>query len=220
METTAWHAGIQSRARPIIARQTTPRRAGCLLSTRGKAMSEEQIVRNCAPTLAAIKTGSLFSAGFSSRRRLREELEELNRSLNPRGLRALSLRWRDGRALIYIYRPRRLARDLRHPEARALLKKRGYPGLSLEQDLEHLTRRICDLEEFPHEIGLFLSYPPEDVAGFIENKARNCKCCGCWKVYGDEVKAKETFRRFHRCTEEYCRLWNRGYTLSQLAVSL
>ena len=81
-----------------------------------------------------------------------------------------------------------------------------------------MATRIRALREFPHEIGLFLSYPPEDVAGFIENKARNCKCCGCWKVYGDEEKAKETFRRFRRCTEEYCRLWNNGYSLSQLAV--
>ena len=149
---------------------------------------------------------------------MRENLKQLNRSLNPCGLRALSMRWREGRALLYIYRPNRLADDLRQPEARAILKKCGYACLTPEQDLDRLTRRIRATREFPHEIGLFLSYPPEDVAGFIENKARNCKCCGCWKVYGDEEKAKETFRRFRRCTEEYCRLWNNGYSLSQLAV--
>ena len=181
-------------------------------------MSEEQIVRCCAPTLAAIKTGSLFSAGFSSRRRMRENLKQLNQRLNPCGLRVLSLRWREGKGLIYLYRPSRLADDLRQPEARAILQKCGYACLTPEQDLDHLARRIRYTREFPHEIGLFLSYPPGDVAGFIENKARNCKCCGCWKVYDDEAKAKETFRRFRRCTEEYCRLWNNGYSLSQLAV--
>ena len=28
--------------------------------------------------------------------------------------------------------------------------------------------------EFPHEVGLFLGYPPEDVRGFIENHAKFC----------------------------------------------
>ena len=85
-----------------------------------------------------------------------------------------------------------------------------------------LCRRLYRTEGgcFPHEIGLFLGYPPEDVAGFIANNARNCKCCGCWKVYGDEAKAKETFRRFRRCAEEYYRLWSSGYSLSQLTVAL
>ena len=44
--------------------------------------------------------------------------------------------------------------------------------------------------EFPHEVGLFLSYPPEDVKGFIDHRANDFKCAGLWKVYGDEEKAR------------------------------
>ena len=36
--------------------------------------------------------------------------------------------------------------------------------------------------EFPHEVGLFLSYPPEDVKGFIDHRANNFKCAGLWTV--------------------------------------
>ena len=182
-------------------------------------MSEEQIIRNCAPTLAAIKTGSLFSTDFPSRARMCESLNQLNRSLNPRGLQIRGLRWRNGRALVYLYRPSRLAADLRRPEARSILEKRGYSCFSPEQALTQLSRRLRRSEKFPHEIGLFLGYPPEDVAGFIANSARNCKCCGCWKVYGDEAKARETFRLFRRCTEEYYRLWSSGYSLTELTVA-
>ena len=32
-------------------------------------------------------------------------------------------------------------------------------------------QRLADGGKFPHEIGLFLGYPPEDVSGFIENRA-------------------------------------------------
>lgn len=49
-------------------------------------------------------------------------------------------------------------------------------------------------KDFPHEIGLFLGYPLEDVQGFIENRAEGYKCVGCWKVYGDEEYAKQEFR--------------------------
>ena len=43
---------------------------------------------------------------------------------------------------------------------------------------------------FPHEIGLFLGYPFEDVMGFIENKGENYLCSGCWKVYSCEQDAR------------------------------
>ena len=52
-------------------------------------------------------------------------------------------------------------------------------------------QRLGQAAEFPHEIGLFLGYPPEDVQGFLEN--RLCKCVGCWKVYGDEQAAQNGF---------------------------
>ena len=37
-------------------------------------MSEEQVVRHCAPTLAGLKTGSMFGAWYPSARALREDL--------------------------------------------------------------------------------------------------------------------------------------------------
>lgn len=50
--------------------------------------------------------------------------------------------------------------------------------------------------EFPHEVGLFLSYPPEDVKGFIDHRTNNFKCAGLWKVYGDEEKARSLFAKY------------------------
>ena len=83
-----------------------------------------------------------------------------------------------------------------------------------------LVRRMRSSAEFPHEVGLFLSYPPEDVKGFIENHAANAKCTGVWKVYGDEKKARELFARFKKCTEIYCALWEAGSGIEQLAVAV
>lgn len=86
--------------------------------------------------------------------------------------------------------------------------------------LVHLRRRLAEGGEFPHEIGLFLGYPPEDVDGFIKNKACGFKCVGCWKVYGDREKAEKTFSRFRKCTEVYYDQWSKGKTIEGLTVSL
>ena len=109
-------------------------------------------------------------------------------------------------------------RDLEDAEAVRLLEESGYPCHSAGQCVACLIRRLRESEEFPHEIGLFLSYPPEDVRGFIENKACRFKCAGLWKVYGDEERAKELFRQYKRCTDRCCALWRAGSGLAQLAV--
>ena len=182
-------------------------------------MSEELVIRLCAPTLVGIKTGSLFSAEYASEETLQEELRTLNRILIPKGLVTLALRFGKRRALIYLYRPERLRRDLSDKDARALLEEQGYGGLRADACLGRLMEKLRMNEEFPHEIGLFLSYPPKDVRGFIEHQAEGSKAVGCWKVYGDLEKAEKKFRQYKHCTEVYCRLWRRGTTMDRLTVA-
>ena len=69
-------------------------------------------------------------------------------------------------------------------------------------------------------MGLFLSYPPEDVRGFIQNRAQNYKRVCAWKVYGDEELAQRTFARYLKCTESYCRAFRAGRKLEELAVAI
>ena len=86
-------------------------------------MSEETVIRCCAPTLAAIKTGSLFSCPAQSREELTESLRMVNRCLIRKDVRAFPLRYQNGRALIYLYRPQMLERDLQNPVAEDMRQK-------------------------------------------------------------------------------------------------
>ena len=52
--------------------------------------------------------------------------------------------------------------------------------------------------KFPHELGLLLGYPPDDVIGFIKNKGKNYLWIGYWKVYSDLDSALRTFERFDK----------------------
>ena len=182
-------------------------------------MSEELLIRHCSPTLAGIKTGNLFSCACPSRKDLTRDLRRLNQKLLPKGIRLLPLRVCKGRALIYAYRPAALVRDLSDHRARALLLQYGYLPDHPNGWVAHLIRRLRSEAEFPHEIGLFLSYPPEDVAGFICNRSCRHKCVGCWKVYGDEQTARSTFQKYEMCSKIYARQWRQGKTIEQLTVA-
>lgn len=182
-------------------------------------MSDELLVRHCAPTLAGIKTGSLFNCPFSSNSELNENIRRLNNRLTCKGLRVLPLRCKNGRALIYVYRPKKLKKDLTDNDTNNLLTKIGYSCQNPDRCIVRLKNRINLQTEFPHEIGLFLGYPPEDVIGFMNNKSCKSKCSGCWKVYGNEKEAQKIFARYKKCTALYCRQLSRGKTIEQLTVS-
>ncbi len=182
-------------------------------------MSEELLIRHGSPTLAGLKTGSLFTCPYDTEVDIREKIRKLNRSLVPKGLRVLPLRYHKNRALIYVYRPKCLARDFEKTGVKCLLGRLGYACHGVEECLVQLTGKLRSTAEFPHEIGLFLGYPLEDVCGFMENKAWCCKCVGCWKVYGDEEQAKKLFDKYQKCTSCYCELWEKGVSLEQLTVA-
>ena len=88
---------------------------------------EETVIRMAAPTLAGIKTGSLFPYYYKSREELGEEMGRLNRLLIPRGLRLVLLRLTERSALLYLFRPTELEKDLQDCTACELLRGAGYP---------------------------------------------------------------------------------------------
>ena len=181
-------------------------------------MSNETLIRCCAPTMARLKTGNMFTCPFDSREQMTEELRLLNRRLRHKGLRILPLRWRNGKALLYLYRPKLLEHDLRDPLSQQLLSERGYACENANACLARLMSRLRTEEDFPHEIGLFLGYPPADVDGFMHRK-EECKLCGLWKVYDDVESAIRQFARCKHCTEVYLDCLSRGFPLERLAVA-
>ena len=165
-------------------------------------MSEEQVVRNCAPTLAGLKTGNLFACPYENREDLLDFLRSLNRRLGKKGVRAVPLRIRQDRALIYLYRPARLEKDLSCASCEALLSEFGYNCRGGSRCLTRLARRLKQ---------------QEDVKGFLEH--RPCKCVGCWKVYENEEAARKTFAKYKACTRVYCRQLASGIDIERLTVA-
>ena len=181
---------------------------------------DEYLIEFCAPTLASIKVGSLFSYAYTSEEDLHRQIRELNQQFGEKGVAVCLLRVRSGRALTYVYRISQLRMTLERPEIQQFLGTYGYDGLDMDAAIQRMKGRICGSTVFPHEIGIFLGYPLEDVAGFIAHGGKECKCAGCWKVYGDEQQAKKKFRQLKKCRDVYRRLWQQGRSVHQLTVAV
>ncbi|MBR6700824.1 MAG: DUF3793 family protein [Firmicutes bacterium] len=188
-------------------------------------MSDEMLIQHCAPTLAGIKTGNMFSCECRSREEIKKHVRRLNSLLGSKGIRVLPLKYSEGRVLIYIYRPNRLKRDFSDESTISLLESYGYTPENPERCVVHLVNRLRTNEEFPHEVGLFLGYPPEDVKGFIDSKTcdhncKDCKCVGNWKVYGNVEEAEKTFKKYKKCTDVYSLKWLGGKSVEKLTVAV
>ena len=182
-------------------------------------MLEKHLIDHCSPTLAGLKMGNLVSIRFENKEAFCQEVAGWDALFSGKGVRLCLLRLRENCGLVYVYRPIALARRLLNPGFAAFLHRHGYENLSVEAALQRLRSHINEKCEFPHEIGVFLGYPLEDIEGFIRHRGKCCKCCGCWKVYGDEDAAKRTFRKFDLCTAAYRQLFASGHSLLRLTVT-
>ena len=181
-------------------------------------MVEERIVDLCAPTLAGIKCGSLFRVR-ADERTLSAEISDVNTQLIPHGIVATAFQIGCG-TLIFVYRDDLLLRmTVSDDRVSGFLERLGYDTGSTESLVGSLGRRIYDIGCVPHEIGLFLGYPYDDVMGFIEDGGKHPKYSGCWRVYGSVERAKSMFLDIKRCREEIRNRYRAGAALSQLAVA-
>lgn len=182
-------------------------------------MSNNELIRfqrllanHTAPALLGIKPSSLVSLN-SKDFDIKEHIKIFNDRAMVKGLKIKILCKCKNRVLILLYNESILNKQVSNN--RYWLDSFGYKGLNLEECLNRLGSRLVEFEEFPHEIGIFLGYPIEDVIGFIQNKGKNYKLCGYWKVYGDECKAKCTFENYDKCRKYLCNRLNQGVNIYQ-----
>lgn len=180
-------------------------------------MLDRAIIDHASPTLARLKLGNLFNHTMGQD--FPVEFAALRKQLMDKGVTMTILKVSGGKALIYLYRAEELERTLADEGVRQLLETCGYSHFDVGGALKTLRARLHDLDSFPHEIGVFLGYPLEDVVGFIENGGRNCLSCGCWKVYSNECAALAAFARFEKCKTVYQRLFASGCPLTRLTVA-
>ncbi|MCR4604427.1 MAG: DUF3793 family protein [Eubacterium sp.] len=175
---------------------------------------QSQLVLQCAPLIVGLKISNLFVTEPESLRVLRNILHKSDLSFYV-------LSSTKNKVTCFIFREKSMDRYLRRKDNQKLLTEMGYnENLSLTQMMLMFRRRYRAYQEgrcgFPHEMGVFLGYPIEDVRGFIENDGRNCLYSGYWKVYEDADTKKETFRMYEIAKETLVCLLAGGMSIREI----
>lgn len=171
------------------------------------------LVIHSSPTLMNIKCSSLICL-----KSLTSVDKEEIKKLKEKGLSFLFMKNKMGCPLLFVYRKIALSKLLREKDRASVLTKFGYNPNNIDSLLSKLKKRLEENKDFPHEIGLFLGYPTDDVVSFIENKGQNYLYSGHWKVYHNEEKAKKTFNEYDMCRDCLLSSYNNGISIERLCV--
>lgn len=175
----------------------------------------QSIARQCAPVLMDVKPSNLLIL-------TREEEGVFLQMEGFHGISCLCLYAGEKKSTWLLYRKDRMEAELLWPHIREFIKEYGYrEDDTLDELLHRFRKRFSDYKdgrtEFPHEMGVFLGYPLHDVKGFIEQKGRNYLCSGYWKVYRDEVKARDTFRLYETVRDMVLQMVDAGRDLYEVS---
>ncbi len=173
---------------------------------------EVQIALQCAPVLVKAKVSNLLILRGN-------ELPPAAALLRRLGVCFYVLRQRNDMAALLVYSGRGLVEYLQRAEVEHLLGRCGYASIRLGTALPRLALRykacLEKREGFPHEIGLFLGYPVDDVEGFIKNGGRNYLYAGYWKVYSHVEEKKILFSRYNAVIYWFLTVLARGGNLEE-----
>ena len=180
-------------------------------------MSFDQIViHSSSPTLCNIKPGNMFfvkNDTFS-----KEKFESWKDSFLKYGLMAFTTQISDNSTAILVLNIIWVRKILADVFVQAYLAEKGYHNSSAFYFVNELFIRIKENKGFPHEVGVILGYPVEDVIEFENHQGHDCKYCGCWKSYSDIDKAKECHCKYTEC-RRLCEKWyEEGFSINQIII--
>lgn len=186
-----------------------------LKSNKRKDIYQERIIGYLiSPVITGIKPSSMINIKKSDRDRYEFWNKSGYRMLKKYDLKYLKLKETDDMLLLLIYDEENLKEHLNLKNNKQFLCSYGYgKEIKLENCLGCLKNRL-NKEEFPHECGIFLGIPLEDVQGFLSED--ECVHRGIWKVYSDKSRSEEIFNLYDKSKEEYVLGFKSDYELKDM----
>ena len=179
----------------------------------GQDNIEIKIALQCAPLLTGIKISNLLIVATGNAKYVFRKFQGTPISM------CVLCRTKQ-KTVFFLYRKDELETYLNSPKVQELLEYLGYQSLRLNVVLKECSKRyqqyVTDDKEFPHELGLLLGYPAEDVIGFIENQGKNPLYTGYWKVYSNVRETKNLFERYNQAQENVVRMISSGLDVQNI----
>ena len=176
-----------------------------------------QLVLHCAPLLAGLKPSNLLMIRSEQEHEVRKLLEHMR-------ICCFTLFYGKRRLALFLYRFHLLNGYLMEPPVREVLIEAGYRKFAMPDLLTEFSVRYTAYMEqnrdFPHEMGIFLGYPVEDVMGCIKNRGKNFLLTGYWKVYQNLAEKADLFRKFDLAKEALLLQMAGGATVSEAVAGM
>lgn len=174
---------------------------------------ETQIIMQCAPVIAGLKISNLLIVSNNNN-------EHVKTIMHKTGLYWTELLNLNNQTTFLVYRPQKLKEYLEQSKVQALMKNLGYHTCTEQVLIKNVRKKYRDYmisrREFPHEMGLLLGYPPEDVGGFIKHNGKNFLFSGYWKVYENMPAKKKLFLKFEQARETMLQLMSCGISVTDV----
>lgn len=162
-----------------------------------------------APTIIHNKPSTLTSFTIG-KRNLYHAWDRYKQLVYPTlGIEFVELQRTKCRVMVLFYKRSRLKETLAKVENSDYLIDQGYPAsVGLDEALIRLKYRMKN--GFPHEIGVFLGYPLNDVISFIEHEGKDYLLCQYWKVYHNPERASKLFEDYDQAKIQVLRSMKNG----------
>lgn len=174
---------------------------------------ELQLALQCAPLITGLKIANLLNICV-------EDFPKMQEIVKNSHISWYLLRQTEQKMTVLLYHSACLENYLKQQGVMELLKKAGYQSFLLEDILDEFCVRyqhyMKDKKNFPHEMGLILGYPVEDVAGFIKYEGNHSLCTGYWKVYENKDKKMKLFESFENAKESLVQLLSYGMRMGDI----
>ncbi len=182
-------------------------------------MFARRFVEQCAPVLSGIKPSAMFSNSYIecvghtpygaqilehvTPELLLGAVEQVRAELADSDIHLEIMAWRSQTALAFVWRERLLRTFINMEPNATLLELEGYDVSSPESCVGLLRDRVLSFDahprdefgrdRFPHEIGLVLGYPADDVIAFTRHRRAGLRMLGYWNVYTNVLRASRVF---------------------------
>lgn len=183
---------------------------------------ETYFVNFCTPCLAGLKPSNLFSVP----QKIYDDSFIDRHLMELKGLFIKCLYSYNDRVFLLLYRKKFLEKILSDRNVSDALKMFGYKTCAnTEEMLDILSQRMeqfiknCGKKpkhNFPHEIGLFLGYPCEDVMEYYKNRGEGYIFSGYWKVYSNPDETAQLFKKFNEYKIFFSKKIKSGYDIYSL----
>lgn len=188
-------------------------------------MGEEDYLKNfftylLSPVIAGIKPSSTITLTRGTKGLYNLWQSMGKKFLDEIGLKSINLREDEKSLVTLVYNEKALEDTLSKECNLTFLEDIGYCREDNIDDL--LSGLISRYKEVhcPHELGIFLGIPLEDVKAFMECTRENCLMCGYWKVYGDKEKATRIFNHYDKSKDIAMKGIMKGVTLNNIIYDI